>query len=56
MDTYHPEMQRWAAQMQRQRKEQERHQALAASKTAQSAAKAANYQRDVLAAARMAGA
>lgn len=52
----HPDMMRWAEQLKRQRQEQERAQALAASKAAQSAAKAANRQHDLLTAARMAGA
>lgn len=53
MDTYHPEMQRWA---ELKRQEQERQQALAMSLQSQAAAKQQNHQHDLLQAARLAGA
>lgn len=56
MDTYHPEMQRWAQDLQHQRQEQERSQALAMSLQSQAAAKQQNHQHDLLQAARLAGA
>lgn len=53
MDTYHPEMQRWAEQMRQQR---ERQAALRASIASQAAAKQQNHKHELLQAARLAGA
>lgn len=56
MDTYHPEMQRWAEQMRQQRQQRERQAALRASIASQAAAKQQNHQHDLLLqAARLAG-
>ena len=58
MDTYHPEMQRWAHDniQRHHHQERERSQAMAMSLQTQAAAKQQNHQHELLQAARLAGA
>lgn len=56
MDTHHPDMQRWAEDLERYRQEQAQKYAMRASLDNQDAAKQQNHEYDLRQAARLAGA